>query len=304
MKNSFSIISKLHSFSLFWFYGTIIIVIYALLNLCFPSVNFSLKGKNYKIGYDNSFKKGFAIPATITINMPADTIVNYIKEKSKGELYLRNENDFVGDSNDQILRDSTIKKDSTIYKWIAEESIYSNNDKSESFEGENDDISIFKKRVKKHTEILDVNIASSYVFDTTIHVKPKTVLRKLVLIIGSLISMFLYLIISFQFMKIIKQLNNGISFENKIYRRLNIIGVSIILTQILYFMLGFIFQFWYGRVSLIESTAISVKDKFQIQFNPSLDLSFSMVLLGLTVIVLSYIFKYGNTLEEDNALTV
>jgi hypothetical protein len=282
MKYSFNIISKLYSFSLLWFYGTIIIIIYALLNLCFPSADFSITGKNYKIGSDNSFKKGFAIPATITIQMPAD----------------------IGDINNQILRDSTIKKDSIIYKWIADESFNSNNDKSESFDAEDNEISIFNKRVKKHAEILDVNIASSYVFDTTIHVKPNTVFRKLVLIIGSLISMFLYLTISFQFMKIIKQLNNGISFENKIYRRLNIIGVSIILIQILYFLLGYIFQFWYSRVSLLESTTKCLKDKFQIQFNPSLDLSFSMILIGLTIIVLSYIFKYGNTLEEENALTV
>jgi hypothetical protein len=304
MKYSFNIISKLYSFSLLWFYGTIIIIIYALLNLCFPSADFSITGKNYKIGSDNSFKKGFAIPATITIQMPADTVVNYAKGNSKGELYLRNENDFIGDINNQILRDSTIKKDSIIYKWIADESFNSNNDKSESFDAEDNEISIFNKRVKKHAEILDVNIASSYVFDTTIHVKPNTVFRKLVLIIGSLISMFLYLTISFQFMKIIKQLNNGISFENKIYRRLNIIGVSIILIQILYFLLGYIFQFWYSRVSLLESTTKCLKDKFQIQFNPSLDLSFSMILIGLTIIVLSYIFKYGNTLEEENALTV
>jgi uncharacterized membrane protein len=105
-------------------------------------------------------------------------------------------------------------------------------------------------------------------------------------------------------MKIIKQLKDGISFENKIYRRLNIMGISIILTQVLYLILGFIFQFWYGRVSLLESSSEFVKDKFQIHFNPSTDMSFSMVLLGLTIIVLSYVFKYGKKLEEENALTV
>lgn len=304
MKYSFSLISKLYSISILWFGGSLLIILYVLLNLIFPNKDFMIKKDNYAIGNRNIFKNGYSIPATISIHMPPDTLIKFSKGPSSGGLNLSNGDIFRSASADSILNDESINKEFYFYRWILQpaefESINSNN-----FQASNE-LELFNNQVKQYSKNLNVSIEKSYSFETTIKIKAKSFYKNLILSFYSLIYLIFSLVISFQFMKIVQELYKKISFEKSIYRRLNIIGLTIIVVQFLKLALSIIFSRWYGSVTLLNSSVLSSGNNnvFQVQFNPTLDLSFSAILLGLSIIVLSYIFKYGNKIEQENALTV
>ncbi len=304
MKYSFSIIGKLRTICFIWFVLSIIWLIIVLSSICFPNTDFFIKNGNVRFGTKNSLKEGLEVPVKISVNMPADTIIKYANGNTSGQINLnkRDENirSYLADS---ILNDIKIKKEFYFSKWVIMQSFL--NHENESVSGKNQ-FDVFNNEIAASTKVIDVYVEKNYFFDATIKMKTKGIFRNLLLSLNMFVSIVLSLIVSFQFMKIFDQLYKRISFLQNFYKRLFSIGLVIIISTLLKLLLSIIFSTWYGGVRLISATDnMSLSSgEFKVQFNPTLDFNFNYFLLGLCIIVLSYIFKYGNAIEQENALTV
>jgi Protein of unknown function (DUF2975) len=304
MKYNFSIIGKLRTICFIWFVLTIISLIIVLSSLFFPNTDFFIKNGSIRFGAKNSFKNGFEIPAKITINMPADTIVKYQNGNASGSLNLNEGDDnFRFHLTDSILNNESFKKEFYFSKWIIMPSII--NHKNESISGK-DQFDLFNKEIAIYTKEIEVNVEKVYFFDTTIKMRTKSIFKNILLSLSMFISILLSLLVSFQFVKIFDQLYKRISFLQNFYKRLYSIGLAIIISTLIKLLLSFIYSTWYGGVRLINaSDNVSLSSgEYKVQFNPTFDFNFNYFLLGLCIIVLSYIFKYGNAIEQENVLTV
>ncbi len=300
MKYNFSLIGKLHSISLIWFIGSLIGFIYMICNLLFPNIDFMYKKNNWTIGNRNIFKDGFFIPVNISLGMPPDTVVNYQNGNTSGTLYLRKNDSFRPDKTDSILINDSIKKQFHYSKWIVE-----NNSNGASISG-NSELDLFQTQIKNSLKNGEVSVDNSFNFDTKVKMKTTSKYKNFILFLNEFISILVSLFVSFQFYKVIRQLYKEITFKEKIYRRLYFSGLVLIISQVIKFALVFVYASWYGVIRLIHvSDSESLKmENFNVQFNPTSGSNVYVFLLGLCIIVVSYIFKHGNKIEQENSLTV
>jgi vacuolar-type H+-ATPase subunit I/STV1 len=70
------------------------------------------------------------------------------------------------------------------------------------------------------------------------------------------------------------------------------------------FLLGLTYSKWFGSIAIDHSISTSINRYFNIYMNSSIDSSLTLILFGVVLIALSYLFKYGNKLEQEQALTI
>lgn len=106
------------------------------------------------------------------------------------------------------------------------------------------------------------------------------------------------LIIFFQFKKLINQVAEGISFQEKSYKRLRYIGGLLLLTPIL----DIVYFFWIESryAELITHNAFSIRTNFSF-IN---DFDWYALIGGLTFLVLAEVFKEGFSLKQETELTI
>jgi Protein of unknown function (DUF2975) len=301
MRYNFSLIGKLHSIALIWFIGSVIGFIYMICNLLFPNTDFIYKKDNWSIGSRNMFKDGFSIPVKLSVQMPPDTIVNYQKGNASGTFYLRKNDMFRNEMTDSILKDDSLEKHFYYSKWIAENYKGGSNNISGK-----DEFELFQNQIKNSLKNGEVSVDNNFHFDTKVKMKTTSKYKNFILFLNEFISILVSLFVSFQFFKVIRQLYKEISFKEKIYKRLYFSGLVLIMSQVIKFALVFVYASWYGSIRLIHvSDNESLKlENFNVQFNPTSDSNLYVFLLGLCIIVVSYIFKHGNKIEQENSLTV
>jgi hypothetical protein len=305
MKYSFSIISKLYSLSILWFIISCFVLVYNLVCIFFPSKDFIIRNGNSSVwGGSNVYREGYPIPVQLNIQMPADTLVNYKKGSMNGSINL-NKNDFFRYyKTDSILNDTSIKKTLYFSHWIAVPPFNEMSD-SDGTMGK-DEFDIFQKEIQNSYKYLSISANRSYSTTTTINVRSKSKLKNFFLSLNVLLGILISIVLSYYFMRILKDFYKKISFTKVNYKRFYLIGFIIILGQIGKLILSFIYSKWYGGARLIKATDIEYLKgtEFNVSINPTFDFEINTILFGLAIIVLSYIFKYGNKLEEENALTV
>jgi hypothetical protein len=260
-----------------------------------------IKNKNLSLGNPNIYKNGYPVPAKLSIAMPADTIVSWKHDiTSSSELTLSKDNRYRNEMADSILNDTTIKKQFCFYNWV----VGGENTGRLRTEGSGKVFNLPDPSI--HTRDLTATVENHYFSDVTILLKSKSTFRNFMFSLYSLVSAIVMLLISFNIVRLLIYLRRGDNFLSPLYKRIFNIGIILIIWEIVNFLLGILYSKWYGIVRLekVSSMPNPGGNEFNVQFNPSADFSGTLFLFGLSLIVLASLFKYGNQLEKENALTI
>jgi len=138
--------------------------------------------------------------------------------------------------------------------------------------------------------------------DGFIQVKPKTVFNKGIVIFKTYINFILLIIIFFFLKNIFKMLRIHIEFSQKLYRLIQMLGIIMISKVLLSLLLNFILKRSLINIQ-IEPLNNSLK-YVDITMNSRLDFDFSLLLIGLSLIVLSSLLKSGSRMQQENKLTI
>lgn len=268
-----------------WLLGSVLSFLYVTYFLLSGNDGYFLKSKNGIWGSKNIYTNGFPITINATVRIPADTVVKWKNNNgASGEMYLNKNEYFRYDKADSILADSSIKKEFYFFSWVAEN--MSNN-----------------KLLKQD---LKVSVEKSLSFDATVNLKSKSLLKNIAFSLNSIIGSVMMLLISYNFFKIITYLQSKNSFLNSLYKRTLYIGIILTAGESIKFSLGIIYSKWFAVIRVADEyyTSNVNTNTFHLQFNPTTSASFETFIFGLALIVLSSLFKYGNKIENENALTI
>ena len=268
-----------------WLLGSTLSFLYVAYFLLTSNDGYFLKLKNSTWGSKNIYTNGFPITVNATVQIPADTLVKWKNNNGgSGEMNLNKNEYFRYDKADSILADSSIKKEFYFFSWVTEN--ISNNE--------------FLK------QDLKVSVEKSLSFNTTVNLKSKSLLKNIAFSLSSIIGSLIMLLISFNIFKLITYLQRNNSFLIPLYKRTAYVGIILIAGESVKFILGILYSRWFGiiRVANEYYTSNVNNNSFHLQFNPTAGANFGTFLFGFSIIILSSLFKYGNNLEKENALTI
>lgn len=271
--------------SALWLLGSVLSFLYVAYFLISGNDGYFLKSKNGTWGSKNIYTNGFPITVNTTVRIPPDTVVKWKNDNGgSGEMYLNKNEYFRYDKADSILADSSIKKEFYFFSWITEN--MSNNE-------------LLKQDLK-------VSVEKSLSFNATVNIKSSSILKNIAFSLDSIIGSIMMLLISYNIFKMITYLQRKNSFLNSLYKRTLYIGIILIAGESIKFSLGIIYSKWFGVIRVADEyyTSNVNNNSFHLQFNPTTSASFETFVFGLVLIVLSSLFKYGNKIENENALTV
>ncbi|MDT0557920.1 DUF2975 domain-containing protein [Ichthyenterobacterium sp. W332] len=133
-------------------------------------------------------------------------------------------------------------------------------------------------------------------------VKPKTTLNKIIISIRSYISFILGIIIFFFLKTIFKMLKSKFEFSSKLYKKIQKLGIILIIEVILTTISNFILA---KDLPIIKVGPIDSSLRYvSIYMNPRLDFNFTLVLIGLSLIILATLLREGNRIQQENELTI
>ncbi len=285
MKQNYFIKRFLLCVSGLWLLGSILSFLYITYFLFTGNDGYFAKSKNSIWGSKNIYANGFPITVNATLQIPHDTLVKWKNNNGgSGEMYLNKNDYFRYEKTDSILADSSINKEFYFFSWVTENM-------------SNDEL--LKQDLK-------VSVEKSISFDTIANLKSKSLLKNIAFSLSSILNAIAMLLISFNIYKLIAFLQRSNNFLSPLYRRTKYIGMILIAGELMKFTLGIIYSKWFGliRVADIYQIANMNTNGFRLQFNPTTGASFGTFLFGLALIILSSLFKYGNKIENENALTV
>jgi hypothetical protein len=268
-----------------WLFGSIINCLFLAYFLLTGNDGYFAKSKHSTWGSKNIYTNGFPITVNATVQVPPDTIVKWKNNNgNSGEMYLNQNDYFRHEKVDSILADSSINKDFYFFNWVAEN--MSNNE-------------LLKQDLK-------VSVEKSFSFDTTANLKSKSLFKNIAFSLSSILNAIAMLLISFNIYKLISFLQKNTNFLSPLYKRTKYIGIILITNELIKFTLGVIYSKWFGIIRVADTFPLANMNTngFRMQFNPTTGASFGTFLFGLTLIILSSLFKYGNKIENENALTV
>jgi Protein of unknown function (DUF2975) len=283
-----------------------------ILVLLAKSTSVNLQFGNVRFGPEPV--RGYTIPVKLSVQRVPDTTIYYSKKGGGSHINIFSDeyfppNAFADSIKKAILQDDSTKKEWVVSKWVATpgsgEPIPA---------GDHPLIKVWSG--KDEYEILEQQIAQAPVtahvpfINTTaeVQVEGKTKWQNFMFSLYSFISFFVYLFVSFHIMKLLQSWRRQMNFLENMHKRVNLIGRVIIYSQVIYFMLGFVYAKYFGSIILHHATAIDAADsgydRVQVQFNPTSGGSFMIFSIGIGLIILSKLFKYGQNLEKEAALTV
>ena len=305
MKKYSLIVYILNGFSQLWLLVTILYCLMLAFFLITGKDGYLINNKNTVLGSPNIYKDGYPIQAKLSIQMPADTIVEWEGGTKGGGLNLRRNEPFRFSDTDSILNDTAIKKEYYFSKWLAEPGFNDLNSISTSYDAEGK-FALFDTIVKHKTSNFVATVESNYFQDVQVKLKSKSKIQNFALALHSLISAITMLLISFNVFKLFQYIRSGDNFLSPLYKKIFFIGIVLVISELIKLILSFLYAKWYGAVRLekVSSIAKLGGQEFNVHFNPTLDFNLSFVLFGLSLIVIASLFKYGNKLQQEQALTI
>lgn len=295
MKTSKYIIGTLYNITCLWLGLSIIGLAFNIYFLFSKNHIYYSSNKNSSSYTSNPFKDGYPIPVKLTIQLPSDTAVKWKSKisnssgsfglnKNQGERY------YLADS---ILNDTiNYSKEIIITKWGISPPFNSN------FSSEILDSAYYLRTG------LEATISKSYQLDTTVNLKSKSNFKNFAFGLFYMLGSIFNLIIAFNMFKLFKKIVAGITFINPLNKFIFNIGFTLIIWQLCKFLLSLTYSKWVGLIGINDFMSTSINRDFNVYLNPSNDSSFTLILFGVSLIALSYLFKYGNKLEQEQALTI
>jgi hypothetical protein len=307
MKPKHIIIYILNGAAQLYFVVCILSLVLHLLFIFSNKSGYFIEKSGSSTGFINMYLDGYPIPAMLTLKMPADTIVSFKKGKNitEDQMQLIKNDRLRYSAADSILKDSSIKKEFYFSKWLVRGGSTELNGGIDRFSASNK-FDYFDSAVKNRSKDMTAAIESIYASYESIKLKSKNPYKNFALALHSLVKVMSSLIISYHIMIILNCIRKRISFLKLLYSKTLLVGIILVVVEILKFGLGLLYAKWYGIVYLQKVSAIDGigGQEFGVQFNPTYDTSLGVILFGLVLIILSYLFKYGNALEKENALTI
>lgn len=285
MRQHYSIKRFLLGVSGLWLLGTILSFLYIVYFLVTGNDGYFLKSKNFTWGSKNIYTNGFPITVNGTVQIPPDTLVKWHNNNGgNGEVALNKEQYFRYEKADSILADSSVKKEFYFFNWVTDNM-------------SNDEFLV---------RDLKVSFEKSLSFDTTVNLKSKSLLKNIAFSLSSIIRSLIMLLISFNVFKLASYIQTNNGFLDPLYKRTRYIGIILIAGNLVQLILGILYSRWFGIIRVTDNYLLSNVNlnTFRLQFNPTTSASIGTFLFGLLLIILASLFKYGNKIEKENALTV
>jgi hypothetical protein len=151
---------------------------------------------------------------------------------------------------------------------------------------------------------LKINLDRSYSFNSSIQFTSKKFLQNFALALYPLLTVIFLLLLSFNTFKFFKKASEGVKFTASLSKFIFNVGFSLIIWQLCKFLLCFTYSKWYGSIIVKPTLENIPTNPTNITFIPLIDYDINLIWLGLIFIALSYLFKYGSNLEQDQELTI
>lgn len=124
--------------------------------------------------------------------------------------------------------------------------------------------------------------------------------------IFKLYLMLIAMIFVFYFLKqIFASLRRDFSFNNFLYVKVKWLGIIIILKTVIELIINYVLGQYFDHV--ISKTLVDGKifsQGINLTLNPRLDFEFTLFLVGLSLLVLANLLKAGNSIQQENNLTI
>lgn len=262
------------------------------------------KSKEGSMHIRNAFENGYPVPAVLTVSMPPDTIVKYGTENSGGEMRLTKNAYFRYEKADSILRDTANKKQFFFSAWLVMPAKGYNPDLLTI--GAPDAFALFDSTVKISNQKISASVEGSYFLETSVKLKSKSPFQNFMFALNTIIAALSSLFISFNIARLAHYILHYDTFLSVLHKKVKTIGIIMITYQIVSLLLCFVYSRWFGLVKLEKVSNIENVGGYDVNvsFNPSLNFSLSMFIFGLSLIVLSSLFKQGYKLQQEQSLTI
>ena len=157
------------------------------------------------------------------------------------------------------------------------------------------DVSKEIKNVKIQTEDSEISIV----------INPKNVFFKSILMFKSYLGLALLLFITYQCMRMFKQLNKNFVFDKLLNRRIQNIGFSLIFFQVVKMIVSIITIQNLSRIDYHHYISSIDNSRFKfMNLSPIVEYNLETLFLGLCLVILAKLLSYGFYLQQESELTI
>lgn len=269
MKKQKFLVHLLHRLSLGIFYLLILLLTF---NIALEL--FTEKGEIGNFSSGSHYSKGYQFPVSLSVQPQKPMFNNYIYEaKSKGT-NIKDQNYSGGTMH--YARPIT-SRDSLEYNSV---------------------VSVHNKGMK---DIYDIS-NSRFSGDGYVTIKPSLLTHKFLLIFRTYADFILLILVFFFLKSIFASLRRNFGFSSRLYRYILFIGIALIAQVFLVTVSDFILA---QSLSLIWIKPLFNHPGFvNLTINPRIDFNFTILFIGIALMVLGKLFKVGTELKEENELTI
>lgn len=148
--------------------------------------------------------------------------------------------------------------------------------------------------------VLKVN-SNSLLGDSSISIKSSNIFFTICQIIRFYIGNIILLLLFYQLRKIFKRLKKGVSFSAELFKRIKNVGLLLMFLEIINLLISFVFGRYYMHIGL---DVLKYQGEVQLNIAPKLDFDIVFFTIGLSLVILSVLLKEGNTIKQENDLTI
>lgn len=280
MKTNNRLITILYIISRLTFRFSQLVLLFVLIFECIPNGALGSWRSNMH------HTKGYKINTQIQLSVPDSLIIYKSKiDKSAGYVSksgIKEFDDHFDHHFNRIKNDTTLKKTYQI----------------NTFEIYNKNFVDVKKEFK------NVNIQNT---DSTVEIiiNPKDSFLKSILILKNYLYLIILLFVSFQCMRLFKQLKDNFAFDIVLTQRIQKIGYSLVAFPVLNMIFCYIIMQYFTRINYHHYTNSIYGQGYNfMNLTPVFEYNLQTLFLGLSLVVLGKLLKHGYNLQNENDLTI
>ncbi|KFF07596.1 DUF2975 domain-containing protein [Flavobacterium reichenbachii] len=278
MKNNNRLVTVLYIISRLSFRAFQLFLLFALIFECIPDGSLGSYNSN------SHHSKGYQINTHIQLNIP-DTLIFYNNKEARtaGSILKTGDKEFDKDFS-EIKNDKKINKTYQINNF----DVYS--------------ISDHDFNTKK--EFNNVEPQNNF-SDLSVIVNPKNYFLKGALLVKNYLSLVLGLFVSYQLMRLFKQLRTDFAFDQLLNKRIRNIGYSLVSFQIINMTISIITTQYLSTINYYHYIPTVENSKFQfMNLSTYVEYNWQTLFMGLCLVVLAKLLSYGYDLQNENELTI
>ncbi len=135
-----------------------------------------------------------------------------------------------------------------------------------------------------------------------VYVEPKTSAVKVVILFRTYLNLIFLITIFFLLRNMFKSLRIRIQFSQRLYKSIQLLGIIIIVKVLLYVISN---SFLGKTLSQINVEPIDKRLSYlEVLMHPRLDIDYTLLIVGFSLIVLSSVLKTGSSIQQENDLTI